>query len=287
MTEKIVSDSKAANATSKGGAFRILMIGDVVGRPGRRVLTRRLGEIREKRGVDFVVVNAENAYNGSGLSVENYNEIVGAGTDVITLGDHAFRQKSVYPLLNAQEPRAIRPANFPTTAPGRGWTIVDCPGTPERPPMRIAVMALLGRVFINQPIDNPMTTIDRLLDRVADVKIRILDFHTEATSEIQAMGRYLDGRVSAVLGTHTHVATADEKILPGGTAFQCDVGMTGAFDSVIGRKVAPVIDAFRCCHFSSFEVAENQLGIDGTLVDVDPMTGKALAIERLSFREEE
>ena len=287
MTGKIAAGFRADDKKSKNGAFRILMIGDVVGRPGRRVLTRRLGEIREKRGVDFVVVNAENAYNGSGLSVENYNEIVGAGADVITLGDHAFRQKSIYPLLNAQEPRVIRPANFPTNAPGRGWTIVDCFGTPERPPMRIAVMVLLGRVFISQPIDNPMTAIDRMIDRVADVKIRILDFHTEATSEIQAMGRYLDGRVSAVLGTHTHVATADEKILPNGTAFQCDVGMTGAFDSVIGRKVAPVIDAFRCCRFTSFEVAENGLGIDGTLVDVDPATGKAVAIERLSYREEE
>ena len=273
--------------TSKGDVFRILMIGDVVGRAGRRVLTRRLGEIREARGVDFVVVNAENAYNGSGLSVENYNEIVGAGVDVITLGDHAFRQKSIFPILNAPQSRVIRPANYPASAPGRGWTIVDCLGTATRPPIRVAVMSMLGRVFINQPIDNPMTAIDRLLPNVADVKVCLLDFHTEATSEIQAMGRYLDGRVSAVLGTHTHVATADEKILPTGTAFQCDVGMTGAFESVIGRKIEPVLESFRCNRFSSLEVATNELGIDGTIVDVDPLTGRAVAIERLSYRDEE
>ena len=263
------------------------MIGDVVGRAGRRVLVRRLAEIRQNHEVDFVVANAENAFNGSGLSVENYNELVGAGVDVITLGDHAFRQKSVYSLLGAPNPRVIRPANYPSNAPGRGWTIFECPGTSGRPPVAVAVMALLGRVFINQPIDNPMTSIDRVIQNVAGVKISLLDFHTEATSEIQAMGRYLDGRVSAVLGTHTHVATADEKILPSGTAFQCDVGMTGAFESVIGRKIEPVLETFRSGRSAPLEVAVNEPGINGTFVDVDPLTGKAVAIERLDYRDVE
>ena len=271
--------------SSKGDALRVLMIGDVVGRAGRDVISRYLGEIRERYAIDFVVANAENAHGGSGLSVENYNALLRAGVDVMTLGDHAFRQKSIFPILNDAKPRVIRPANYPQLAPGRGWTVLEVPSSPERPAVKIAIMSLLGRVFISQPVDNPMNVVDKLLERVHDVKVRFLDFHTEATSEIQTMGRYLDGRVSAVLGTHTHVATADETIFPGGTAFQCDIGMTGSFESVLGRKIDSVLDSFRTCRSSALDVAEKDPGLDGTIVDVEPLTGRAVGIERLCFRE--
>ena len=273
------------NQSTNGDALRVLMIGDVVGRAGRGVLSRYLAEIREQYAIDFVIANAENANGGSGLTPENYNTLLRAGVDAMTLGDHSFRQKSIFPVLCDPEPRVIRPANYPQLAPGRGWTILEVPSTLKRPATKIAVMSLLGRVFINQPVDNPMTVVDTLLERVRDVKVRFLDFHTEATSEAQMMGRYLDGRVSAVLGTHTHVATADETIFPGGTAFQCDVGMTGAFESVIGRKIDSVLYSFRTCRSTALDVAENDPGINGTMVDVDPLTGKAVGIERLFFKE--
>lgn len=282
MARKIIEER-----SKKDGVARLLMIGDVVGRAGRDVLARRLPELRERREIDFVVANAENAAGGSGLTAENYNALRRAGVDAMTLGDHAFRQKSIFPILNAKNPDVARPGNFPAAAPGRGWTILEIPATPERPAAPIAILSLLGRVFINQPIDNPMTTIDSLLERVRDVKIKLLDFHAEATSEMQMMGRYLDGRVSAVLGTHTHVATADETIFPGGTAFQCDVGMTGAFKSILGRRIDVVLDCFRTCRSRALDVAEEEPGIDGTIVDVDPRDGRAVGIERLRLREGE
>ncbi len=279
---------KTMDKTNKGSAVRILMIGDVVGRAGRGAITRNLPSLRERYDIDFVIANAENSCGGSGLTPENFNLLLHAGVDCMTLGDHAFRQKSIFPVLNAgTNPLVIRPANFPAEAPGKGVTVLEIPATTLRPAVPIAVVSLLGRVFISQPIDNPMSVVDKLLDRIKDVKIRFLDFHTEATSEIQMMGRYLDGRVTAVLGTHTHVATADETVFPGGTAFQCDVGMTGAFESIIGRRIDSVLDSFRTCRSASLDVAEKDPGIDGTLVDVDALSGKAVGIARLRFRENE
>ena len=272
----------------KGDSLRILMIGDVVGRAGRDVLTRRLPEIKRNALVDFVVVNAENATGGSGLSSDSYNGLRRAGVDCVTLGDHALRQKSIFSILNSADTRVIRPANLPPEAPGKGYVILETESTFERPAVKIAVISLLGRVFMtNQFADNPLIAADKIVERLHDVKIRILDFHAEATSETQIMGRYLDGRVSAVLGTHTHVQTADEKILPGGSAFLCDVGMTGSFDSIIGRKIDCVVDSFRTGCPKTFEVAEKNLGINGVFVDVDPATGKACAVSRLNFMEDE
>ena len=267
----------------KSDSLRILMVGDVVGKPGRDVVIKRMRDIRERYEIDFVVCNAENAAGGSGITPEIYNAIVKAGVDCVTLGDHAFRQKSFLPVLRSNDQRVVRPANLPSEAPGRGWTILEAPATDKRPAVKIGVAALLGRVFMQTQGDNPLAAADKLLEKFADVRARFLDFHAEATSETQIMGRYLDGRFSAVLGTHTHVATADEQIFPNGTAFQCDVGMTGPFESVIGRKIENVVENFRTGLPTSFDVASGDARLNGTIVDVDPALGKARAIRRLNF----
>ncbi len=267
-----------------GSVLRILTVGDVVGKPGRDILIQRTREIRERFKLDFVVANAENAAGGSGLTPEIYKAIVENGVDCVTLGDHAFRQKAIFSILNSDDPRIVRPGNYPPEAPGRGWTVLEVPATSERPAVRVAVGTLLGRVFM-QPIDCPLRAADKMLDKIpADVRVRVLDFHAEATSEKQTMGRYLDGRVSAVLGTHTHVATADETILPGGTAFQCDIGMTGPFDGIIGRRYDRVLETTKTFRPTVFEVATGDARLNGTIVDVDSATGKAVKIERLVFR---
>ncbi|MDO5310090.1 MAG: TIGR00282 family metallophosphoesterase [Planctomycetia bacterium] len=267
--------------------LRVLMAGDVVGKPGRDIILARLCELRSHFSLDFVVVNAENAAGGSGLTPEIYNALMNAGVDCITLGDHAFKQKSIYPVLNSSDSRIVRPANFPPDAPGRGWIVLEAPATEKRPATTVAVAALMGRVFMKEMADNPILAADKLVERLAHTRVRLLDFHAEATSETQMLGRYLDGRFSVVLGTHTHVATADERILPRGTAFQCDVGMTGAFESIIGRDIEPVLDAFRTCRSATFTVAREDVRLNGTIVDIDPISGKALDIKRLELRMDE
>lgn len=264
--------------------MRIFMIGDVVGKAGRRILEQRLLEFRQEKQIDFVIANVENAAGGSGLTIKNYHEIKRYGVDCMTLGDHAFRQKEIFPILES-EIDIVRPANYPKSAPGKGYTILEVPGNSQHGPLQMAVISLVGRVFM-QPVNSPFDAIDEILSRISEsVKIRCIDFHAEATSEMQCLGRYLDGRVSAVLGTHTHVATADETIWPGGTAFQCDVGMTGAFESIIGRKIEPVLETTRTFRPTIFDVAANDLRINGTIIDIDTLSGKAKAIERAVVRE--
>jgi len=260
---------------------RILLIGDIVGKPGRQIVVQGLSAIREREAVDFVIANAENADGGSGLTASHYRALIDAGADCITLGDHIYRRFEIASVLES-ETRVVKPANFPEQAPGRPWTVVEArDGTP------VCVFSLLGRVFM-KPVDCPFQAANRVLSEVpADVKIRILDFHAEATSDMQVMGRHLDGRVSAVLGTHTHVTTADEQIFPGGTAFQCDVGMTGPHESILGRRIDRVLEttiSFRPTHF---HVAKGDVRLNGTLVDVDPTNGKAVAIRRLSVAMDE
>lgn len=267
----------------KNGAARVLMIGDVVGKPGRDVLIKRLQDIRSRFQIDFVIANSENAAGGSGITPEIYNAILRAGVDCVTLGDHAFRQKAIMPVLMSGDPRIVRPNNLSPEAPGKGWTVLEIPASEERPALKVGVAALIGRVFMNLPGDNPLFAADKLVEKFADTRVRFLDFHAEATSEKQIMGHYLDGRWTAVLGTHTHVATADEQIFPGGLAFQCDVGMTGPFESIIGRKVDCVLENFRTCRPTTFEVASKDVRINGTFVDVDPVSGKARAVRRLNF----
>ncbi len=255
--------------------LRILLIGDIVGKPGRQIVVRAVPGLKIAERLDLVVANAENAAGGSGLTPEIFRELVDGGVDCITMGDHIYRRREIYPVLE-QDPRIVRPANYPSAAPGRGFTVLSAAG---RAP--VAVFSLLGRVFM-PPVDCPLQAADRVLAQLPpDVRVVLLDFHAEATSDKQIMGRHLDGRASAVLGTHTHVATADEQILPGGTAFQCDVGMTGPHLSIIGRRIDRVLETARTFRPTHFEVAANDCRLHGTIVEIEPETGRATGIRRL------
>lgn len=261
--------------------MRVLLIGDIVGKPGRQIVAQALPGLIASQRLDLVVANAENAAGGSGLTPANYRELLAAGVDCITLGDHIYRRREITPVLE-REPNIVKPANFPATAPGRDLAIVRA-----RNGVDVAVMSLLGRVFM-RPVDCPWTAADRVLAGLPPhVKVVLVDFHAEATSDMQLMGRYLDGRVSAVLGTHTHVPTADERILPGGTAFQCDVGMTGPHDSILGRRVDRVLEATLTFNPTHFEVASGELELHGTIVEVDAASGRATAVERVCVNEDE
>jgi len=261
--------------------MRFLLIGDIVGKPGERIVTRTLAGLRKRESLDLVIANAENAADGSGLAPSIYRRLTAAGVDCITLGDHIYRRSEIASVL-ASADNIVKPANFPAAAPGKPWCVVAAAdGT------KVAVISLLGRVFM-RPVDCPWTAADRVLAEIpADVKVRVVDFHAEATSDKQLMGRYLDGRVTAVLGTHTHVTTADEQIFPGGTAFQCDVGMTGPHASILGRRIDRVMETTLTFQPTQFEVATSDVRLCGTVVDADPITGQATAIRRLVVTEAE
>jgi metallophosphoesterase (TIGR00282 family) len=260
---------------------RFLHIGDIVGKPGRQIVARSARALKQQYQLDLVIANAENAAGGSGLTPSNYRELVEAGVDGITMGDHIYRRQEISAILDSQ-PNIVKPANYPPEAPGAEWMILNAdPGPP------VAVISLLGRVFM-RPVDCPWAAADRVLSQLPpDIKIILVDFHAEATSDMQLMGRHLDGRVSAVLGTHTHVTTADEQILPGGTAFQCDVGMTGPHQSILGRRIDAVLLTTRTFRPNSFDVARGDVRLSGTIVEVDPETGHATGIQRLSVTQTE
>ena len=255
--------------------MRILLIGDIVGRPGRQIIAQRLSELRQREHVDLVIANAENSAGGSGITPAIYRELMDAGVDCFTLGDHIYRRVEIIPVLESEK-NIIKPANYPDEAPGQGLTVLTAAnGVP------VAVFSLIGRVFM-KPVDCPWTAADRVLDQIPDdVKVRILDFHAEATSDMQLMGRYLDGKVTAVLGTHTHVPTADECILPNGTAFQCDVGMTGPYESILGRRIDRVMETTRTFRPMPFDVATEDVRLCASVIDVEPKTGRATSIERV------
>ena len=255
--------------------MRLLLIGDIVGKPGRRIVVQCLSALRQQEQLDLIIANGENAANGSGITPEIYRELIKAGVDGITLGDHIYRRGAIMSILDA-ESNIVKPANYPSQAPGRDWMVLETEAGE-----RVAVFSLLGRVFM-KPVDCPWTAAERVLSSLPDdVQTILLDLHAEATSDMQLMGRYLDGRVTAVLGTHTHVPTADECILPGGTAFQCDVGMTGPYDSILGRKIDRVIETTTTFRPTSFDVASGDVRLSGTIVDVDQQTGRATGIRRL------
>jgi metallophosphoesterase (TIGR00282 family) len=261
--------------------MRLLLIGDIVGRPGRDITRRAVPTLIKTHRLDLVVANAENAAGGSGLTPDIYRELVSAGVDAITLGDHIYRRREIFPILQREE-NIVRPANLPDEAPGRAWATVTA-----REGTLVGIFSLLGQLYM-KPVDSPFEAANRVLAAMpSDVKVRLLDFHAEATGEAQLMGRHLDGRASAVLGTHTHVPTADECIFPGGTAFQCDVGMTGPFDSVLGRRTDRVLETRLTANPTAFDVATGDVRLCGTIVEVDPATGYAAAIERLCVREDE
>lgn len=259
------------------GGVKLLFIGDIVGQPGRRAVRDLLPKLREKHGLDVVVANGENSAGGSGITVKTAQEIFAAGVDVITSGDHLWDQKEVMELL-ASERRFVRPSNYPPGTPGQGSTLFQAEG---RPPL--GILNLQGRTFIMPPLDNPFPCALAEVERLRRAtKVILVDFHAEATSEKLALARMLDGKVSAVIGTHTHVQTADEQIFPGGTAFLCDAGFTGPHESVIGRQIEPIIQRFLTGMPQKFEVAENRVLLQGAVVEIDEGTGRAVRIERVS-----
>jgi len=254
---------------------RVLFLGDIVGAPGLRVVKDRLPELRNHLDADLVVANGENIANGSGITRALARDLFRAEVDVVTLGDHAYAKRDHLSFLS-QEPRIVRPANYPPGAAGRELAVVDLPRGGCA-----AIFQLQGRVFL-PPTDCPFRAADRIIQAAsARTPILVCDMHAEATSEMIAMGWHLDGRVSAVLGTHTHVQTADERILPDGTAYITDVGMTGPYDSVIGRKRGPVLQKFLTNVPAFFSVATDDVRISGAFVTVDADTGHAVRISRL------
>ncbi len=253
------------------------MIGDLIGKPGRVAVERVLPELRERRGIDFVTANGENVAGGMGLTVSTAEAMLASGVDVITSGNHIWDKREIYPYLESSE-RVLRPLNYGTAGvPGRGWGSFHALDGSD-----IAVINLQGRTFM-QPIENPFTDADRLLDEASEPlpPIRVVDFHCELTSEKNALGLYLDGRVSAVVGTHTHIVTGDERILPKGTAYLTDVGMTGPVWSVIGFDPATVLPRFINALPTRFEVGDGPVVFNASQIDIDRATGKALAIERI------
>lgn len=265
------------NAPRPPGACRVLMIGDVIGKPGRQALEQALPGLRDERRIDFVTANGENLAGGMGLTPATAELLFATGVDVITSGNHIWDKREIYGALDAGD-RILRPLNYGThDVPGRGWGVYTALDGSE-----LVVVNLQGRTYM-QPIDNPFTEADRLLDEAADPlpPIRLVDFHCEITSEKNALGLYLDGRVSAVVGTHTHVVTGDERILPRGTAYQSDLGMTGPLWSVIGFDPATVLPRFINALPTRFEVGAGPVVLNAAQVDIDPATGRALQIERI------
>jgi hypothetical protein len=266
-----------ADVARPRGACRVLMIGDVIGKPGRHALEQILPDLRMSREIDFVTANGENLAGGMGLTPSTAEALFAHGVDVITSGNHIWDKREIYPYLEKTE-RLLRPLNYGThDVPGRGWGIYQALDGSD-----LAVINLQGRTFM-QPIDNPFTEADKLLDESSEPlpTMRLVDFHCEITSEKTAMGVYLDGRVSAVVGTHTHVVTGDERILPKGTAYLTDLGMTGPIWSVIGFDPATVLPRFVNGLPTRFEVGSGPVVFNATQIDVDPVTGRALAIERI------
>ena len=255
--------------------MKILYVGDIVGSPGRRAFTVISERLRTEHGLDAVVANGENSAAGRGPTPDIADSLIEAGADVLTLGDHTWDQRDLPPHLDLQA-RIVRPGNFAADCPGRGLVIVDTPAG------KLAVLQVIGRVFMPPHADCPFLTADRLLKQVPqDVRTVLAEMHCEATSEKIAFGRYLEGRVSAVVGTHTHVQTSDDTILPGGTAYITDLGMTGSKDSVLGREVKPVLHRFTTGMPAKFDVATKDVALEGVLLDIDASTGKARSIQRV------
>ncbi|GIW80076.1 MAG: metallophosphoesterase [Gemmatales bacterium] len=259
--------------------MRILFIGDIVGPAGVTFLKQALPQVIEREDVDLVIANAENATNGSGITPNCYKQLRAGGIDAVTLGDHAYKKLEIIKTLQSDD-RICRPANFPYEAPGADYILVR-----GRDGTLTAVFCLLGRTYM-RPVDCPFEAADRVLEALPkDVSCIVLDMHAEATADKYLMAHHLKGRVSAVLGTHTHVPTADEQIFPPGTAFISDVGMTGPYDSILGRRVDRVLYTAVTFIPCSFEVARGDPRLAGAIVDVEPKTGRATAIRRLMVRE--
>jgi len=254
--------------------MKIMMIGDVYGEPGRAALTKLLPKLRDQHRVDFTVVNVENSAGGFGVTQPIAESVLDLGVDVMTTGNHVWDKKETVSYI-VKENRLLRPANYPEGTPGAGYITV------KAGPHRVTVINLMGRVFMN-PIDCPFRKVEAILESVGgETPIRLVDFHCEATSESIAMGWWLDGKVSAVVGTHRHVQTAGERVLPGGTAYITDLGMTGPTDGVIGVDREQILQRFLYQMPMRFETAKGPTALHGVVITVDPDTGRASAIERL------
>ena len=256
---------------------KILFLGDIVGRVGRVVLKQHLGEILAEHKPDLVIANGENAAGGVGIDLACADEIYGAGVELMTMGNHIWNKKEIFPFLDKNPDKMIRPANYPDGAPGCGYTIWT-----TKTGVKIAVFNLIARVFMPDLVDCPFAAADRLIqNELADCKIRFLDFHGEATSEKYSMGWHLDGRVTMIVGTHTHVQTADSRILPKGTGYISDVGMCGAIESVIGVEIEPVLQKFITGRPSRFDAAKGRGQLNAIVVTADTATGMALEVTRI------
>ena len=263
--------------------MKLLFIGDIVGEPGRRAVKQIVPQLRQRHELDVVIANGENSAGGSGITPKTAEEIFSAGVDIITSGDHLWDQKEVIALLE-NEKRFLRPLNYPPGTPGQGSAIFEIrnPKSEIRSPLAIAVLNLQGRTFM-PVLENPFLLGRAEVERLRQTtNIIFVDLHAEATSEKISLARMLDGLVSAVIGTHTHVQTADEQIFPGGTAFLCDAGFTGPHESVLGREIEPVIRRFLTHQPQRFEVAKERVLLQGVLVEIDETSGKAVKIQRVS-----
>jgi 2',3'-cyclic-nucleotide 2'-phosphodiesterase len=259
-------------------ALRFVMLGDIVGKPGRRVVEQQIATIRQRYEPDIIVANAENIAGGSGITPQLFQRLLSYGLSGVTLGDHAYRQKEIIPFMDSAA-NLIRPANLPQAASGRSWMKVA--GQATLPP--VYMVTLLGRIYMaGPPADDPFATIDRMLRSLPRDGVVVVEMHCEATSEKIAMGHYLDGRVAAVLGTHTHVPTADARVLPGGTAFITDLGMCGPYDSIIGRRKERVLHHMTTAMPIPFEVAEGDVRACGAVVEISS-NGRAASIERIEL----
>ncbi len=255
--------------------MRILFLGDVVGEPGRKAILAHLKRVKEERGIDFIILNGENAAAGKGITPKICIDLLRAGAAVITTGDHVWDQQEIVAHFPT-EPRLLRPINFPVGTPGAGSVVL------EAQKGRVGVINAMGRTFVQPATENPFLAVEQEVRRLHEdgVRIIVVDFHAEATSEKIAMGWHLDGKVSLVVGTHTHVQTADERVLPGGTAFICDAGMCGPIDSVLGRRWEPVVERFKTSMPCRFPVASGPVALCGVITEVDVESGRAVSIER-------
>jgi 2',3'-cyclic-nucleotide 2'-phosphodiesterase len=261
--------------------LRLLFLGDIVGEPGRKAVIDSIPWFKQERGVDFIVANGENSAGGRGISPKISVDLLRAGVAVITTGDHVWDQKDLLPYLPT-EPRLLRPLNYPAGTVGHGSIVLDTAKG------KVGVINIQGRTFMQPPLENPFRVIQAEVERMREeTHVIFVDIHAETTSEKIAMGRFLDGKVSGVVGTHTHTQTADEQIFPGGTAFLCDAGMCGPIDSILGRDIEAILKRFLTSLPVSFPVAKGPVVLHGAMIDIDENTGRAMHIERVAHRVEQ
>jgi len=256
--------------------LRMMFLGDVVGEPGRRAVIDLVPELKKEYELDFVVVNGENAAGGRGITPKISIDLLRAGIAVITTGDHIWDQKEVFNYIDT-EPRLLRPINYPEDTPGQGGVVL------ETAKGKVGVINVQGRTFMLPSLENPFRALDAAVAKMREeTSVIFVDVHAETTSEKISVGRFLDGRVSAVIGTHTHVQTGDERVFPGGTAFLCDAGMCGPTESVLGREIEPILSRFITNLPATFPVAKGPVALNGAIIDIDETTGKALGIQRFT-----